>query len=331
MSIQYHTRPAHSDVNTLYTALEHVPEAVRQAGLMEAHVAPFVSRGKDTDDSFAPLFRVPISRAWAYPEIELRTPTSWPVLTFDVDGQDRLQRVKEAVYFEKSIPTPSWIAERPGGNAHVAYVLRRPVLRGRGARPGPLRLMKRVAEYLSAVLGADPAYAGVVTHNPTSPLYKTAWGFQYGFDLGSLNDSIPEAFLTPRAPQTGVGRNVDLFMGLCRFAGSPHRQGFDLAPIAKQINLQFPHPLPPAEVRSISRSVERYRDGWQFFTSEQTTAWARQRQAYGVNRRRQRNHDRDGLIRRLAAEGLDLLDVAAAVDVSKRTIARVLQDSRELW
>ena len=53
---------------------------VREHGLQEIHSFPLVSRGKGF-----PVSRKPARLAWRWPEIELRTPNSIPVLILDVD------------------------------------------------------------------------------------------------------------------------------------------------------------------------------------------------------------------------------------------------------
>ena len=55
------------------------------------------------------------------------------------------------------------------GHRQLAYALRDPVARHPSARPGPLRLLARISEYLTVTAGADPGFNGVLSANPTAP------------------------------------------------------------------------------------------------------------------------------------------------------------------
>ena len=64
-------------------------------------------------------------------------------------------------------------------HGHIAWCLDKPVHRYPAARIEPLRYLAGIAEYYAHAVGADPAYSGVLAHNP-APLfkgpYRTTWG-----------------------------------------------------------------------------------------------------------------------------------------------------------
>ena len=58
------------------------------------------------------------------------------------------------------------VVDDKSGGCHVAYTLARPVHRGVDARIRPLKYLARIEGWLSAIMGADGAFPGVLTHNP---------------------------------------------------------------------------------------------------------------------------------------------------------------------
>ena len=102
------------------------PEIVRKHGLSEFHAAPYVSQGRRPDGSWGGTYRVPAQAAWQYPEIELRTANSCPVLLFDCD-KGSADPIAAAI--EDVLPWPNWICRRgETGTCHAAYCLYCPVL-----------------------------------------------------------------------------------------------------------------------------------------------------------------------------------------------------------
>ena len=85
------------------------------------------------------------------------------------------------------------------GHKHVCYMLATPVARHPEARPGPLKLFSRIAEYFTTVADADTGYNGVLTWNPTAPPpgHIVQWGRLQPYDLGELADYIETGFRVP--------------------------------------------------------------------------------------------------------------------------------------
>ena len=98
---------------------------------------------------------------------------------------------------------------------------------------------------------ADPAYSGVLAHNP-APLfkgsYRATWGREEPYTLDHLAAVIPFNWEPPSVRQTGVGRNVDLFEAGCRWAGRPMNKNLRVLPALMTVNQDFAHPLPLSEV-----------------------------------------------------------------------------------
>ena len=164
------------------------------------------------------------------------------------------------------LPPYSWLVLRPANDhGHIAWCLDKPVHRYPAARIEPLRYLAGIAEYFAHAVGADPAYSGVLAHNP-APLFKgpytTTWGREAPYSLDQLASIIPFDWTPPTVRQTSVGRNVDLFEAGMRWAGRAANSALPLLPALMVLNQDFAHALPPSEVQATARSIEQYRRRW---------------------------------------------------------------------
>ena len=78
----------------LELALEYAPQELRDYGYRDAHTYPLVSPDVD---KVRRAWRVPASLAWDYPRLELRTGSSYPLITVDCDGADSVGRLAEFI------------------------------------------------------------------------------------------------------------------------------------------------------------------------------------------------------------------------------------------
>ena len=235
------------------------PEIVRLHGLREFHTSPYVSHGKRPDGSWGPIYRVPAEAAWQYPEIELRTPLSCPVLLFDCD---RGANNPLAAAWAEVLPFPSWICWRSETQTcHAAYCLRRPVLTHEAALPVPQQALARISEYFTQELRADPGYTGVLTHNPVHPRWHTDWGHQGGYSLAELGQFIPPGYRMPRLDKrlSIEGRNTGLFRAGMKWCGLPRNWGTlgGVEAYLAELNQTLVLPLSVGEVKTIAWSVEK--------------------------------------------------------------------------
>ena len=175
--------------------------------------------------------RVPAADAWTWTEIEYgRTPTSYAAVLGDLDGDDSGDRLDGAV-LARAVQPPSWAVVRPSsGGVHAVWALVTPVHRYPHAKRGPLEFFARVSEYYATELRADPGYRGVLAHNPISGSFKTRFMHAGGWTLDEVADPIPADWRRPsrRKLISAAGRNVTLFMSLCRFAGNLSRLEYDI-------------------------------------------------------------------------------------------------------
>ena len=310
--------------------IDHAPDKVREHGLVEAHNWPLVSRGKQAHDH-ADSFRVHASRAWSFPEIELRAGNSWPSIVLDCDGANALYRIVEAVEHGE-ILTPNWtVTRKAGGGTHAVWNLARPVHRGDTSRPGPLRALARVSEFYADTLKADAGYSGVLSHNPMSgahgPGFVTNWFHRLPYALPALGEVIPMGWRRPAVSLTGIGRNCDLFRSLIRWSGKPENMVNDVLAAAHVVNQTFSPRLPDAEVAATARSVHRYRARWiiqgRYYTAAQSRLWGRERGIKSGAARRKLTHDRDKAIVQAVEGGRSLRDVGREYGLTAEGVRKI--------
>ena len=259
MSEIYHTSP-HLPSSQTHTAVQlalFAPPIVRKHGLSEFHAAPYVSHGRRPDGTWAGTYRVSPQTAWEYPEIELRTPNSCPVLLFDCD-QGSADPIAAAL--ADVLPWPNWICRRgDGGGCHAAYCLYYPVLTRPKDLPAPQQTLARLREFFTQELRADVGYTGVLTHNPVHPRWNTEWGYQWGYGLDELSQFLPAGYRMPRLDkiQTHQGRNSGLFKEGMKWAGLPRNwtKLGSVYPYLTALNGGLAIPLPLREVEGIAKSV----------------------------------------------------------------------------
>ena len=103
----YHREPTQRKL----FGIDAAPAKVRAHGLVEAHSYPLVSQGKRSSGAHAGAFRVSAFEAWDFPEIELRAGNSWPCIILDLDGENALYRIVDAVEHGEVL-TPNWTVTR---------------------------------------------------------------------------------------------------------------------------------------------------------------------------------------------------------------------------
>ena len=301
-----------------------LPLILRDHGVMEAHIRPRVGR-RLPDDSIR-SWRCAPAEAWAWPLVEwARTGSSFVAVVLDIDSRDGLERLAAAnMSASPHAPTPNFVAYRKvSGHALAAYTLRQPVLRGPHARPKPLAVLARIAEWLRQALGADAGFTGVLVSNPVHADYHTVWLKTRGYSLAELRRYVPRGWRQPRPPRTDIGRNCAIFTSLMRYAGSAHhsddavRQHADQ--LYQQIDIHRPHTYSSAELADTVAWVLRQRARWRIhgWHSEE---WIKRQQIRGRRNdsaqqvlkgirsgeaRRRKTQERDArILQALKAQGL---------------------------
>ena len=252
----------------------YIPQAVAEQGIKAVHPYPACA-GEDS------IIVGSFDSAFAYanfPKLELNPPHAYAAIILDVDSTEGLDDSPGKPWWGGNPkPAPSWIVvntrprstTRRAGGLHVVYALEVPVARTDAAHTLPLRYLSLIADRLSAHLGADPGYQGVITRNPINPgpgCY-VHWARMLPYTLRELDAALPKGAPPPNR-QTGIGRNCDLFRSMVsevfkpRWAAVLSAQGWSKAWLdhvrALNVRTFAPNVLPDSECRSIAKSCSRY-------------------------------------------------------------------------
>ena len=240
--------------------LTYAPQKVRAHGLRDAHTRPLVGR-RARGGRFR-SWRTSPELAWLKPYLELHAANTYVGIIVDCDDPDAGFDALAA----GTVPEFSYcVTNKETGHHHLVWLLARPVHRYPEARIKPLKAYRRIVDYYTATAGGDPGFAGVLTRNPMSWADRhtsTTWNRRDPYSLAEAAEVIPLHWRRPLLLETGVGRNVDLYEALMRWAGSLANAGIPVLPEAIARNQQFSRPLPISEVQAIARSVEKSRAVW---------------------------------------------------------------------
>lgn len=188
---------------------------------------------------------------------------------FDVD------RPGAALAWEDSnLPMPSWVTiNKKNAHAHIVYGLSVPVLvESAEARQAPIRYLLGVESAFRAKLKADTGYSGLITKNPSHPLWRTLRGPHDFYDLGYLSEFVDLPKFLPKQgtklEEIGLGRNCILFDFLRLWAYKAvreHRASRNFVLWQAQVydralnrNADFRNPLDPKEAWHIAKSVTKW-------------------------------------------------------------------------
>ncbi len=145
-------------------------------------------------------------------------PPGWlTALRFDIDTEGG-----GAAWIEADLPAPNLVVVNPrNGHAHLVYLLGAWVQTdfSDARRFKVVRYAAAIERAYTAALGADPAYTGRFQHNPLSDAYVTKIGRDAPYSLDELARYVdlnepPQK----KRPPTGIGRNVETFDRLRRWA-----------------------------------------------------------------------------------------------------------------
>ena len=285
--------------------------------------------GRDAAGLWSGTYRHDPATAWSrFKHVQHDTGSSRTGLFLDVD---QIASVHDAVD-RALLPFPTVLLTRAtNGHEAAAWVLDVPVHTHATARRKPMECLARVGEYFAAVSGADPGYTGLLFRN--TGVAKTDGAFiveESGrtWPLLELLEWVPHGWRRPaRAKlQTAVGRNVDLFLSLCKAAGREAVTDGELEAMAWTFNGEFGHPLNDPEVEGVLRNVRKYRERWA------ANGWHRP----SFRRRQAARGRRSGKVRaskaataaqaalELRGEGLTHRAIAEALGAGVRTVKRYL-------
>lgn len=296
------------------------------------------SRPYCCDDLDTGLRIRPARQAQSKRYIQPNPPWSRSWLVFDIDRPGAAME-----WYDVDLPSPTWICVNPDNmHAHLAWGLHKPVMLGYHDRQAPMRYMAAVEAAMRSKLEADPGYSGLVAKNPLHQDWRILWGRRL-YDLPELHDylDLPK-YVPKRQPEeeAGMGRNVSTFDYLRFSAYSQVRQWKKSgAGYVNWLNwlyqtaldhTQTYHspPLDHREVYHIAKSVVHWT--WTRFDVEASDRrWSARQAARGRKSgeaRRRATEQQRATARLMAAGGDSTRQIAAALDVTDRTIRNWLKE-----
>jgi hypothetical protein len=128
-----------------------------------------------------------LAQALKKPYIQINPPHLRVWSIYDVDREGAAFAWEEA-----NLPPPSWAAiNRENGHAHLVWGLAAPVLvDGQNMRLAPLRYLCAVEAAFRQKLQADSGYSGLITKNPTHPLWRLLRGPRIDYELWELAEYV---------------------------------------------------------------------------------------------------------------------------------------------
>lgn len=294
-----------------------------------------------SDDLEAGLRIRSLTSALKKPYIQANPPNLRVWSIYDVD------RPGAAIAWEDNgLPPPSWAsANKMNGHAHLVWGLTAPVLVDiEDARKGPLRYLVAVEACFRAALQADQGFAGLITKNPSHPLWRTLRGPRMSYELGELAEYVDLTKHQPKGwakvEEIGLGRNCTAFEWLRQWAYRNVRRfkaevrnyvlwQAECYEKALGRNGDFPVPLDAREVHHIAKSVAKWT--WNRFDLAESDRRFSEKQAHrgriGGIAKGVAYEDKRTSAALLKAHGLSYSEIAEELDVARRTVIRWLNDS----
>lgn len=312
-------------------AINDAHPKIRAYGLQEAHVAPFVGL-RDENGRICNSFRVPQGKAWEYSDVSYaKSGNAWTALVIDIDRPEKLHEILH----EGSSLQPNWIVfNRANGHAHAAYPLKKPVLMYPTSSQAPIEYLKDTEKKLIQALDGDPGYSGHLSRNPiTQNSWNTEsiWLRKEPWDLDELNDAVARYLPIDWKPiellEGAIGRNCTLFKSLMNWAGREDNRFEDISMRAKFINSELESPLLHSELRSIIKSVSKYRKQWES-RGWHNPAWLRKQKTLSIRgnqAKTRKNIERNQAILDDFNAGMKQNQIAVKYGLSRRQVIRILK------
>ena len=170
----------------------------------------------------------------------------------------------------------------------------------------------------------------------------TTWRHRGGYELAELAEVIPMGWRTPPRSHTGVGRMVDLFTGLMRWAGRKENSGTACLTAAMTIYQRFEregrlsendHPFTLSEVSAAAKVVERYRREWAA-RGWHHPAWIGRQRSRGRKSgkvRRAKTQDRDRAIVNAILWGQSMRRTASEYGLTRQAVLYIFRRDAGLF
>ena len=206
-----------------------------------------------------------LEHALRYQHIQPNHPNSKLWLVYDIDRPTCVSEITD----DLDLPSPHIFVQNPANqHAHAFYGLEAPVHLNTNSSNKAIRFAAAVDCAFTAGLDADAQYCGLIAKNPVHERWRTYSINSESYSLGEMSEYVDlDPFKDRRRsmPETGLGRNVNLFNRLRKWAYKAIRQGWPDADQWHRACLdravgynQTCNPLPVSEVHATAKSVGKW-------------------------------------------------------------------------
>jgi len=269
-------------------------------------------------------------------------PTTWPwgcesaasSTRSATNTSNQITPIASCGLFSFDLPAPHIFTQNPDNqHAHAFYGLETAVHLNRNSSAKAIRFAAAVDCAFTERMDADAQYCGLIAKNPMHERWRTYSINAESYSLGEMSEYVDLAKYGDRRrsmPETGLGRNVNLFNRLRLWAYKAIRQGwpdfdqwhracFDRAVGYNQTS----NPLPISEVKSTALSVAKWT-----YRNFNSGAFS-ELQAHRGSQKGQKVRD-EKLEQAIALreEGFSFSQIAKELDIPKPTIGRWLKSSQ---
>lgn len=277
----------------------------------------------------------PLEQAAKHSYIQLNPPGLKFWLVFDID------RPQAAVsWSDADLPEPAWTAVNPkNDHAHIAYALAAPVSTSTNSRAAPEAFYNAIESSYCERLGADDAFAGLVTKNPTHADWNVHAGQQKLWDMRELADWTDLKGHPKKREQATYGegyRNKSVFDAVRAWAYKAVREyrdarhNFDAWQDSVHrrvviLNENSVRPMSTSECWHIAKSISKF--CWKNDPAKQQEFSAKQAAVgkLGGTAKGMANEAKRATARLLAANGASKTAIARNMNVHRNTVSNWLK------
>ena len=277
-----------------------------------------------------------VEHALKHRYIQPNHPNSKLWLVYDIDRPTCVSEITDDLL----LPAPHFFVQnKRTQRAHAYYGLETPVHLNVHSSQKATRFAAAVDCALTSKMDADAAYSGLIAKNPVHEHWRTYTINSKYYELGEISDYLDLDKYGDRRrslPETGLGRNVNLFNRLRHWAYKAIRQGWpdsaqwDKAVLDRAIgyNAAGYHdesqrsPLPHGEVRSTAKSVAKWT--YKHFSPE---GFSEVQAARGKRKGQKRRDELLPKVLEMKSQGASIRQISKVFDVPKSTISEWVSGS----
>jgi len=259
--------------------------------------------------------------------IQPNNPNSKLWLVYDIDRPTCVSELTDDLL----LPAPHFFVQnKKNQHAHAFYGLEAAVHLNQNSSQKAIRFAAAVDCSLTSKMSADGQYSGLIAKNPAHDHWRTYTLNTDPYELGEIADYLElESYADRRRllPETGLGRNVNLFNRLRFWAYKAIRQGWpdriqwDRACLERAVGYNATdNPLPHNEVKHVARSVAKWT--YKHFNSQ---AFRQTQAARGARKGKKRRDELLPRVLEMRAQGVTQQAIADEFGLTDRTVRNWLK------